>query len=215
MKKRGQGGGRTLKILGILNTFGDVLLLQLCFAVASLGVVTAFPAAIALQRCLDDVLYNDENAGIRSFGARLAAAFRRYWAPSIALPVLTVMLVVGILFWAFAEGPVGLVALALLIPIAGLSLGLYLCALAVLVSAREESTSADPTSTELLAAAWARLLRQPLHVAGCVIVMVTWILLLLQVPTLILIGSGVVPAFLAFWLRRGATRGSVGSRTRG
>lgn len=210
MTKRNAGGARTLKVLGILNTIGDVLLLQLCFAIVSLGVVTVLPAAIALQRCLDDVLFTGDTAGVRSFARRFASAVKSYWLASIVVPVLAVMLVVGILFWAFAEGPIRLVALAVLLPLGGVFMGLYLSALAETVS-----TAEFPTARRLIGLAWLRMQRQPLHVAGSVVVMVTWFLLLLQVPTLVLVGSGVVPAFLAFWLRRGATPESMAARGRG
>jgi uncharacterized membrane protein YesL len=201
MTKRNEGGSRSIRVLAILNSLGDVLLLQLCFAVAALGVVTIVPAAVALQTTLDDVLYRDESAGIRTFFRRFASAARRYWPLAIVVPVLSTGFVVGILFWAAARGPIGLVALALLVPFAGLFAGTYLSALAVLVAERE-----DPGSVELVAAAWQRLLSRPLHVAGCVVVLVTWFLLLLQLPTLVLVGSGVVPALLGFWLRRGVRR---------
>lgn len=213
MTKRNAGGSRSLRILEILNTIGDVLLFQLCFVVASLGIVTMVPAAVALQRYLDDVLFRDETAGIGSFFARLGSAFRRYWVLSLVVPVLIVVFVVGILFWVSARGPVGLAALAILIPLAGLFAGLYLAGLAEVVTTTEDSIgegrvvrAEGPTGEELIAAAWTRLRGQPLHVAGCVVVLVTWFLLLLQVPTLVLVGSGTVPALLGFWLRRGARR---------
>ncbi|WP_150309213.1 hypothetical protein [Planctomonas psychrotolerans] len=195
------GGSRSIRILALLNTIGDVLLLQLCFFVASLGVVTVPPAAMALQTSLDDVLFRDESAGIRVFFTRFAAAAGRHWRLALLVPVLTVGFVVGILFWSADRSPLGFVALALLVPLAGLFAGLYLTGLASLVGPR-----VDRSSRELVLAAWLRLREQPLHAAGCVVVLVTWFLLLLQVPTLVLVGSGVAPAMLAFWLRRGVRR---------
>jgi hypothetical protein len=44
------------------------------------------------------------------------------------------------------------------------------------------------------------------------VVMMTWIFLLLNVPTLVLVGSGTVPALLAAWLLRGASRAAVAER---
>ena len=188
----------TTRALGILNRFGDVLVLQLCFAVASLGIVTVLPAAIALQRGLDEVLADGENASIRRFGVRTWQELRAYWRLAVAVPVVALMLVVGILFWAAAADPMRLVALAFLLPIAGLALGLYVSGLATFVS-----SPARTSGRMRVALAWQRLRRQPLSAAACMVVMDTWFLLVSRLPTLGLIGSGIVPAFLAVWLLRG------------
>ena len=188
----------TTRALGILNAVGDVLVLQLSFAVASIGIVTILPAAIALQRGLDEVLIGGESASIRRFAVRTWREFLTYWRLSIAVPALALMLVVGTFFWAAAADPMRLIALAFLLPIAGLALGLYVSGLATFIS------SPDRTSERArVALAWQRLRKQPLSVAACVVVMVTWFLLMSRLPTMGLIGSGIVPAFLAVWLLRG------------
>jgi hypothetical protein len=189
---------RAVRVLDVLNAVGDVLLLQLCFFVASLGIVTAFPAAVALQRCLDDVLNKGDTATIRSFTAGLLTALRTNWRAAVALPILAAMVVTGILFWGSVHGPVGTVALLLLIPLAGAFAGLYLSALAAVVD-----QPAGASFRNILASAWLRVQRQPLHVAGSVIILLTWFLLLARVPTLGLVGGGLLPALLAVWLRRG------------
>lgn len=188
----------TTRALGILNSFGEVLVLQLCFAVASLGVVTILPAAIALQRGLDEVLAGSESASIRRFAVRIWQEFRAYWRLSIAVPAGALVLIVGIFFWAAAADPMRLIALAFVLPIAGLALGLYVSGLATFISAPERTSG-----RRRIALAWQRLCRQPLSVAACMVVMVTWFLLVSRLPTVGLIGSGIVPAFLAVWLQRG------------
>ncbi|MCU1573685.1 MAG: hypothetical protein JWO93_1767 [Micrococcaceae bacterium] len=203
---------RAVRTLSALNTVGDVLLLQLCFFVASWGIITAFPAAVALQRQLDHVLDKGEPATVRSFAAELLSAFRANWRAAVVLPVVAAMLIIGILFWGSVDAPVGTVALLLLVPMAGASVGLYLCALAAVVD--------QPVTARfknILASAWLRVQGQPLHVAGCVVIMLTWFLLLGRVPTLGLVGGGVLPAFLAVWLRRGMVnqRNGTPARTTG
>lgn len=188
----------TTRTLGILTSFGEVLLLQLCFAVASLGVVTVLPAAIALQRGLEEVLVGGESASVRRFAANVWQESRAYWRLSIAVPAGALVLIVGVFFWAAAADPARLIALAFVLPIAGLALGLYVSGLATFISAPE------PTSgRRRIALAWQRLRRQPLSAAACMVVMVTWFLLVSRLPTVGLIGSGIVPAFLAVWLERG------------
>lgn len=188
----------TTRALGILNRFGDVLVLQLCFAVASVGIVTVLPAAISLQQGLDEVLAEGGSASVRSFAVRTWRGLLAYWRLAIALPVIALMLLVAILFWAAAADPARLIALAFLLPIAGLALGLYVSGLATFVSSPERTSGR--ARVEL---AWRRLQRQPLSAAACMVVMVTWFLLVSRLPTLGLIGSGIVPAFLAVWLLRG------------
>jgi uncharacterized membrane protein YesL len=188
----------TTRALGILNSLGEVLVLQLCFAVASLGVVTILPAAIALQRGLEEVLVGSESASVRRFAQRLRQEFRAYRLLSLALPAGALVLIVSISFWSATSGPVRLLALAFVLPSAGLALGLYVSGLATFISLPEPMSG-----KQRIGVAWRRVRGQPLSVAASMVVMVTWFLLLLRLPTLGLIGSGIVPALLAVWLERG------------
>lgn len=188
----------TTRALGILNGLGEVLVLQLCFAVASVGIVTVLPAAIALQRGLDGVLTGGESASIRRFAVRTWHEFLTYWRLSLAVPAIALMLLVGIFFWSAAADPMRLIALAFLLPIAGLTLGLYVSGLATFISSPERTSGRMRVGL-----AWQRLRRQPLSAAACMVVMVTWFLLVSRLPTMGLIGSGIVPALLAVWLLRG------------
>jgi hypothetical protein len=108
-----------------------------------------------------------------------------------------VLLAFGLSFWANAHGPVRIFALAVLIPLTGMILGLYLSGLAILPAAPETSTFKS-----LFRSANLFLLRRPLPVAGGVVVLLTWFALASQVPTLLLVGSGLVPALTAYALSR-------------
>jgi uncharacterized membrane protein YesL len=172
-------------------------MLQLVFVVISLGILTLFPAAFAMQRVLPDAISQDKPKLLRRFFREFGWAMKRFWLPAFGLWVGAVMLAFGLSFWAYADGPVRIFALAVLIPLTGMILGLYLCGLAILPAAPENATFGS-----LFRSANLFLLRRPLPVAGAVVVLLTWFALSSQVPTLLLVGSGLVPALTAYWLSR-------------
>lgn len=182
-----------------LSTIGDLLALQLLFLLSCVGIVTIVPAAIALQRALPSALSQEHPAIARRYWKNLVWAVRRFWLAGLGVCAVGLMLAFGLLFWASAGGPVRVIALALMVPLAGLLVALYLCALAVLQDAPD-----DLSTCGLVEAAWLRLLQRPLRAAGCLLLLVTWLLLLVRLPTLVLVGTGLVPALLAWWLSRPA-----------
>lgn len=196
-----QTGGRTNAVLAKLTVVGDLLLLQLTFLVVSAGIITLFPAAFALQRVLPEAITQERTGLMRMFFREFVWAFKRFWLSGFGLYVGGVMLAFGLAFWANADGPVRIFALAVLIPLTGMILGLYLSGLAVLRDA-----AADATMKTLFRQANLFLLRRSLPVAGGVIGLLTWFALASQVPTLLVIGSGLVPALIAYWLGGGRRR---------
>jgi uncharacterized membrane protein YesL len=191
------GVGRTNAVLSKLSLIGDLLMLQLVFLVCSVGVVTLYPAAFALQRVLPDALSQEHPALLRRFWRQFRWAFGRFWPAGLALYFGSIALAFGLLFWASTSGPMRIVALAILIPLTGMIVGLYLSALAVLPDAPEDSTAKS-----LFRSANLFLLRRSLPIAGGVIGLFTWFALLSRLPTLFVIGSGLVPALLAYWISR-------------
>ncbi|MET7281966.1 DUF624 domain-containing protein [Kribbella sp. NPDC005582] len=196
-----QAGGRTNAVLAKLTVVGDLLLLQLTFLVVSAGIITLFPAAFALQRVLPEAISQERTGLMRLFFREFVWTFKRFWLSGFGLYVGGVMLAFGLAFWANADGPVRIFALAVLIPLTGMILGLYLSGLAVLRDA-----AADATMKTLFRQANLFLLRRSLPVAGGVIGLLTWFALASQVPTLLVIGSGLVPALIAYWLGGGRRR---------
>jgi uncharacterized membrane protein YesL len=188
---------RTNVVMSKLSMIGDLLMLQLVFLVLSVGVVTLFPASFALQRVLPYAIGQEHPALMRRFWTEFKWAFRRFWLAGLGLYFGGVALAFGLLFWASTDGPIRIAALAVLIPLTGMIVGLYLSALAVLPDASE-----DITTRGLFRAANLFLLRRSLAIAGGVIALATWYLLLARVPTLFVIGSGLVPALLAYWISR-------------
>lgn len=189
--------GRTNTVLTKLSVVGDLLMLQLVFLVISLGIITLFPAAFALQRVVPDAISQERPKLLRRFFGQFRWAMKRFWLAGVGLWVGSVLLAFGISFWAYASGPARIFALAVLIPLTGMILGLYLSGLAILPEA-----PADSTMKTLFRSANVFLLRRPLPVAGGVVVVLTWFALASVVPTLIAVGSGLVPALTAYALSR-------------
>lgn len=181
----------------ILSTVGDVLLLQVLFLLTSIGVVTIVPAAIAVQRALPEALGQEHPAIARLYWRHLRWAVRRFWLFGLGVCVLAVTLVIGLLFWASAGDPMRLIGLGVLVPVAGLLVALYLGFLAVVMTSAEE-TGPRQVGRE----AWLLVQRRPLPAAGGILALATWFLLLARLPTLFLVGTALVPAFLAWWLAR-------------
>jgi uncharacterized membrane protein YesL len=176
---------------------GDVLLLQLLFLLASLPLVTVAPAAVALQRSFRKTVLEDRAGITRSFFNEFKWAWKRIGIPGILVPMVAGLAAFSILFWISTPGVVGTVALCIIIPLCGLGAAAYI---ALLGAAMDTDDSA--TRRTLLDATLGIVLAKPLPLAGCVIVLATWLLLAIRVPTLIPLGSGLVPALLAWLLVR-------------
>ena len=189
--------GRTNTVMAKLSIVGDLLMLQLVFLVLGFGIITLFPAAFALQRVLPDAISQDRPSLLRRYFKQFGWAMRRFWLSGCGLWLGSVMLAFGLSFWAYAGGGARIFALAVLIPLTGMILGLYLSGLAVLPEAPE-----DTTIKPLFRSANLFLLRRPLPVAGGVVVLLTWFALASQVPTLLVVGSGLVPALTAYAMSR-------------
>lgn len=189
--------GRTTSVLAKVSIVGDLLMLQLVFLLISLGILTLFPAAFALQRVLPDAISQEKPKLMRRYFQEFRWAMKQFWLSGFALYVGGLMLAFGISFWAYASGPARVFALVVLVPLTGLVLGIYLSGLAVLPAA-----AVDTTMKTLFRSANLFLLRKPVPVAGGVVVLLTWFALASQVPTLLVVGSGLVPALTAYTLSR-------------
>jgi len=192
--------GRTNAVLSRLTVIGDLLMLQIVFLVLSLGIVTLYPAAFAFQRVLPDALSQEHPQLLRRFFKQFKWAFRRFWLAGLGLYFGSVALAFGLLFWANTNGPIRIAALAILIPLTGMIIGLYLSALAVLPGVAEDSTPKSLFQTATLF-----LFRRSLAVAGGVVALATWFALVSRLPTLFAIGSGLVPALIGYWISRTRT----------
>ena len=108
-------------------------MLQLVFLVLSIGIVTLFPAAFALQRVLPDAISQDQPSLLRRFftAVRLGLQAASGWPASGCTSAASRSRSA----WCSGRPPTArlrIFALAVLIPLTGMIVGLYLSALAVL-----------------------------------------------------------------------------------
>ncbi|MFB8369482.1 DUF624 domain-containing protein [Pseudarthrobacter sp. NPDC055928] len=180
-----------------LETVGDTLLLQILFLLVSLPLFTLVPAAIALQRALRKTVIEDRPGVARSFFREFSWAWSRFGYVGLVVPVAMAAAAFSILFWLATPGVAGVLALCVIVPICGIGAAAYVALLAASMLAED-----DATYRELMGAVRRLVLANALPLAGCVVALSTWLLLAFRLPTLIPIGSGLVPALLAWLLVR-------------
>ncbi|MDQ0732425.1 DUF624 domain-containing protein [Arthrobacter sp. B1I2] len=183
--------------MAAFETVGDTLLLQVLFLLASLPMFTVVPAAVALQRALRKTVIEECPGVARFFLREFCWAWSRAGYVGLALPVAMAAAAFSILFWLATPGVAGVLALCVIIPICGIGAAAYVALLAVSMVAED-----DVTGPELLRSTRGLMLAKSLPLAGCMVVLSTWLLLAFRLPTLIPLGSGLVPAFLAWLLVR-------------
>lgn len=186
---------RPPKLLQAFTTMGDVLYLQILFVVAAIPVVTILPTAIALQRSLRAVMVEGKPKVTAQFIIELKWALAKTWRIAIVLPLLMIAGFTSIVFWASAHSTVGTIALSILLPLLGLATASYIAFLATAMMASHDSSFKDLARQTLAVAK-----KHPLQLAACIVVMTTWFMLLGRLPTMSLIGTGLVPAALAWWV---------------
>lgn len=184
-------------VLTGLEVVGEVLLLQILFLLFSLPLVTVLPAAVALQRAFRQVILEDKPGATRRFSREFAWAWSRVGLPGALAVILAAAAVFSIFFWLSTPGLLGTVALCIIVPLCGVAAAFYL---ALLAAAME--TDPSTTRRNLWDASLKIVLTKPLPLGACVLALATWGILALRVPTLIPLGSGLVPALLAWLLIR-------------
>lgn len=188
-----------------LHTSADLILLHLCFLVASVPVVTVVPAAISLQRSMADMLLRGETAIVATFWPHYRHAVRRFTGVGVVVLAYAVLVVASVYLWAGFDGTPQTVGLASVLALGALCVGLYLAGLAWAGSTGaevREGFEPEETWRSLWHGARNRFAAQPMPVLACVLVTFGWLLLMSQVPPLGLFGFGLVPALLAHWLNR-------------
>lgn len=194
---KAKNNSRGAAVVAAFDVIGEALLLQLLFVVTSVPLVTVLPAAVALQRSFRQVILEDKPGAFRRFMSEFSWAWKRFAWAGVATAFLAVVAVFSILFWLSTPGALGIAALCVIIPLCGAAAGFYL---ALLAAAMEAGNNASGRT--LWEAARQLVLRRPLPLSGCVIAMATWGVLALRLPTVIPLGSGLVPALLAWLLVR-------------
>jgi hypothetical protein len=197
---------RSARLLSVFEVAGDILLLQLLFVVASLPVVTMLPAALALQRSLGATFVEGRLRPAKVYWENFRWAMARSWKVAVLLPLFMIAAAASIFFWLAADGAVGSIALMILIPLYGMAVAGYVAVLAAVLETSSRETSALETGNAMdgpgdwLRRAWSLAPDRAIPLALSVVVMATWLLLLAKLPTLVLVGTGLVPAGLAWWV---------------
>lgn len=127
-----------MRITSALTTICNALILQLAFLLFAIPLVTVAPAAVALQRQLSD-LRDGQPTGFVSFVREFRRTWRQTCGLGVLVPVITVGFLAGIPFWYSVHGWFGLLGLALLIFLLGMTSAFYLNLLDV--SDRSRGTS--------------------------------------------------------------------------
>jgi len=183
-----------MRISRLIDTVGSALALQLLFVLTALPLITALPAALALQNEWERFRLG-ERTTVASFFAAFAAAWRARWLPGVLAPVFCAMLFVTYTFWAAVPGWPGVLAMGLL---AGLAFVALCCWLSILATATAAQMRGDGLLPWMRNASGELLMRFPRYLLGLA-VMITWFCALRFSFPLALVGSGILPALLAHW----------------
>lgn len=198
------------RVAGGLNVIFDLLLLHFCFLIASIPVVTVVPAAIALQRSIDDNFLRQETSIVSTFAKHFRWAFGRFWVTSLVVLAYGLLLFGSIYLWGSFAGGLRVVGLTIVIAFGLLSGALYLAGLAWVSSAELTREKQGKNVTKVATPAWRqlwngareRLARQPVGLVLCTLSLGGWLLLMVRILPLALFGFGLVPALLVYALNR-------------
>lgn len=179
-----------MRVIRIVDAIGNALILQLCFVLCSIPLVTIVPSAVALQRSLDGYRAG-ERTGFLPYLAQLRRAWSQYWRLGLLAAAVGVGAAMGLLFWLQVESTIGHLAVGLLMFWSGLGAALYLSLL--------EASSAFPDldGRTVLSRAVAVVRSHPLRSLLGLMLFWSWLVVLMMVPTLALVGSGLIPAIIA------------------
>lgn len=174
------------RFIPVLDSIGTALALHLMCVLFALPLVTAVPSTLALQEQVG-VMRAGEHVGMRGFAATFARACRRTWPFGLAGPVVGAGLLFAYRFWWAAPTAVRYPAVGALAFVTGFLCAWYLCLLDVY------GAGARGNARALGAAALARLTEVPLRALWAFILLAAWLVTVAYLPTLLLVGFGLVP----------------------
>lgn len=186
--------GETVRVVSWLETVGDALLLQLVALVCSIPVVTAVPAAVAMQRSLNQVVAG-EKTGVRTYLGAFSKALRQAWLLGVLAAAVAVGLAVSLPFWNAGQGPAARAAFVVLACLAGISVAFYLNLLSV-------AATADCGWWSWRARAFEQLALHPLRGLAALALFFTWLAVVSLAPVLLVVGSSLVPAIIVRFVVR-------------
>lgn len=182
----------TMRIVSALERAGDLLELQLLFVAFSIAIVSIVPSAVALQRSARSSRL-DAGGLAKRFLAEFAGAWKTCWIAGLVVPMTSAAGAASVLLWSMAPAPAAALGLGLLIPLALAAGATYLAYIGT-AGTMAEGTTAGKLASDSLRALFAR----PVPAFAASLALGAWLTLVVRIPTLGLVGSGLVPAALAW-----------------
>lgn len=182
------------RLMVLADSVATLVMLNLCFLLTSLGIVTILPSAIALQAVLPKPGEPAPDHPARQYFRAFCQAWRNAWPLGMLLPAVTIAGFLAVAFYLAADSVFGMAALLVLVPLLSATLAAYLALL-------------QSSVTWGIATGWREWTRhvpqllssRPLQAAGAVLLMGTAAALASKLPTLLPLGCGIVPAYIALW----------------
>lgn len=186
-----------MRTFRVADAVGTALVLNLCFVASALPVVTAFPAAVALQRQWTDHAHG-RPCGVIPFARAFVTALRQSWPLGLFYATLAVAYVSGLIFWRQTAPAVAAVTTALLVGLGAVAIAFHIALLSVSARVRSQSWRVWPAEAGVLL-----LSDSPRYLLGTVAVVLA-IVVIVVLPPLVLVLAGLVPAVMARWAARDA-----------
>ncbi|WP_405970720.1 YesL family protein [Streptomyces sp. NBC_00988] len=184
-----RGGIRVPRWMGVT---GGLAVLNLCWLAASLPLVTALPATVALQRAMNRWLDEDETRLAAAFVREFRAGLRGWLPLGAGVVALTGCGSLALSFWlAVARPALAVPALAVLVSL------LLLGAAWVTVLVTVAGTRPGCRPRELSGPVLRVLVAAPGRVAALLVLGATWLALMSTVPGLGITFGASLPAFVA------------------
>src|SRR3954454_19418588 len=146
---------------------GQLAIVNLCWLISSLPLVTALAAGAAMQATLQRLSEGDSRPA-KAFVHELRAQLPRMLGLGVAVPAVVAALVLSISFWLAVTSPIQWVALGVLLPLAALALT------AVLPFREIAAIGHDRPVRVLLGAILPVLVARPLRSGAVPLALLTW-----------------------------------------
>lgn len=181
------------RLPAILVVPGTIVTLNLCALVAALPVITSAASLVALQASLHAWRDEEEHRLASRFVRELRRQLPRLLPLGLILTLGLFCFVGSVGFWLGTRSPIGLLALAIELPVALSVLAWLLASLEV------AATRPAERPTEWAVRSARILLSRPGRAGAAMAGLVGWVFLLDRIPLLMLVAGLVGPALLARW----------------
>jgi uncharacterized membrane protein YesL len=181
-----------------LHTISALVVLNLCWLVASLPLVTGAAATVALQATLHRWLEHDESSLVAAFVQEFRLRIRPLLLPGIAVLAMAAAWWFGLAFWLAANPLVGVPMIAALVVIGAVGLA------SLLVYVEIAAVHPGSSRHEYVVAIGRWLALAPGRFAASMFMALGWVPILVFVPTLLPAVGASIPAYLLHRIHHGA-----------